>query len=88
MTNVVPSWMLKEEQNREETKKISLRKEDSKKITAKPKNNDNHARQDVQESAPGEKCVVGPVLIRDKIHKLKFKEAISSVDKCTTEDLH
>ena len=35
-----------------------------------------------------EKSVAGPVLIRDKIHKLKYKEAISSVDKCTTEDLH
>ena len=40
-----------------------------------------------------EKCVTGPVLTRvqakksDKIHPLKVKEAMSSVDKSTIEDL-
>ena len=39
------------------------------------------------------KCVAGPVLTRaqakksDKIHSLKVKEAMSSVDKTTIEDL-
>ena len=38
-------------------------------------------------------CIAGPVLMRaqakksDKIHPLKVKEAISSVDKSTIEDL-
>ena len=71
------------------------KKGDSKKKKALPKKNDNCARQGVklQVGATGEKCVAGPVLTRaqakksDKIHPLKVKEAMSSVDKSTIEDL-
>ena len=56
---------------------------------------DNHARQNtkVKEGATEEECVAGPVVMRakakksDKVHPLKVKEAISSVDKSTIEDL-
>ena len=57
--------------------------------------NDNRATEDikVQEGTTEGKCVAGPVLTRaqaknsDKIHRLKVKEAMSSVDKTTIEDL-
>ena len=59
------------------------------------KKNDNLATQDVkvQEGTTEEKFVVGPVLTRsqmkenDKIYPLKVKEAMSSSDKSTIEDL-
>ena len=84
------SWMFREESNRGETKN-----RDSKKKPAQIKKNDNHATEDikVQEGTTEGKCVAGPVLARaqvkksDKIHPLKVKEAMSSVDKTTTEDL-
>ena len=79
-----PNWN-KEESNRGKTKS-----RDSKK-----KKNDNRATEDikVQEDTTEGKCVAGPVLTRsqakksDKIHTLKVKEAMSSVDKTTIEDL-
>ena len=57
--------------------------------------NDNRATEDikVQEGTTEGKCVTGPVLTRaqakksNKIHPLKVKEAMSSVDKTTIEDL-
>ena len=47
----------------------------------------------VKEGATEEKCVAGPVVMRaqakksDKVHPLKVKEAMSSVDKSTIENL-
>ena len=86
----MPSWMFKEESNRGKTKN-----RDSKKKPSQIKNNDNCATEDIkvlEETTEG-KCVAGPVLTRaqvkksDKIHPLKVKEAMSSVDKTTIEDL-
>ena len=59
------------------------------------KKNDNRAIQDVkvQKRTTEGKCVAGPVLTRaqakksDKTHPLKVKEAMSSVNKSTIEDL-
>ena len=86
----MPSWMFKEKSNREETKN-----EDSKKKPAQRKKNANHATVDVkvQVGTTEGKCVAGPVLPRaqakktDKIHPLKVKDTMSSVDKSTIEDL-
>ena len=57
----MPSWMFKEESNREETKN-----RDSKKKPAQLKKNVNYAKQDVkvQEGTAEGKCVAGPVLTR------------------------
>ena len=82
--------MFNEESNRGKTKY-----RDSKKKPAQIKENDNCATQDikVQEGTTEGKCVAGPVLTRaqakksDKIHPIKVKEAVSSVDKTTIEDL-
>ena len=47
----------------------------------------------VKEGATEEKCVAGPVVTRaqakrsDKVHPLNVKEAMSSVDKSTIENL-
>ena len=84
------SWMFREESNRGMTKNRDSREE-----PAQIKKNDNHATEDikVQEGTTEGKCVAGPVLTRaqakkrDKIHPLKVKEAMSSVDKTTIEDL-
>ena len=56
----MPSWMFKEDSNREETKN-----RDSKKKPAQLKN-DNCATQDVKvkEGATKGKCLAGPVLTR------------------------
>ena len=62
---------------------------------AQPKENDDRARRNVKvkEGATDEKCVAGPVVTRaqakkcDKVHPLKVKEAMSSVDKSTIENL-
>ena len=72
-----------------------LRRRDSKKKPAQPKENDDRARRNVKvkEGATEEKCVAGPVVTRaqakksDKVHPLKVKEAMSSVDKSTIENL-
>ena len=77
----MPGWMSKES-NRVETKK-----------PAQIKKTNNHATQvvKVQEGTTEGKC--GPVLARaqakksDKIHPLKVKEAMLSVDKSALEDL-
>ena len=71
------------------------KKGDLKKNPAQLKKNDYHATQDVkvQEGTMEGKCVAGPVLTSaqvkksDKINPLKVKEAMSSVDKSTIEDL-
>ena len=84
----MPSWMFKDESNREKTKIETQRRSQIKK-------NDNRASQDVkvQEGTTEGKCVPVPVLTRvqakksDKINLLKVKEATSSVNKTTTEDL-
>ena len=84
----MPSWMFKEEFNRGKTKN-----RDSK--PAQIKRDDNGATEDikVQGGTTEGKCVAGPVLTRaqakksDKIHPLKVKEVMSSVDKTTIEDL-
>ena len=83
----MPSWMFREESNRGKTKN-----RDSKKKPAQIKKNDNRAPEDikVQEDTTEGKCVAGPraqTKKSDKIHPLKVKEAMSSVDKTTIEDL-
>ena len=60
-----------------------------------PRKNDDHARRNVKvkKGATEEKCVAGPVVTRaqakksDKVNTLKVKEAMSSVDKSTIENL-
>ena len=87
----IQSWMFKEVPNTLKTKN----RDSKKKKPAQIKKNDNRATQDVkvQEGTTEEKSVAGPVLMRaqvkksDKIHPLKVKEAMSSVDKSTIEDL-
>ena len=84
--------------NQEKTEKSALKKRDSKKKPAQPKENDDSARRNekVKEGDTEEKCVAGPVVMRaqakksDKVHPLKVKEAVStwsSVDKSTIENL-
>ena len=75
--------------------KSALKKRDSKKNPAQPKENDDHARPTVKvkEGATEEEIVAGPVVTRakakksDKVHQLKVKEAMSSVYKSTIENL-
>ena len=72
-----------------------LQRRETKKKPAQPKENDYHARQNVKvkKGATEEECVSGPVVTRaqakksDKVHPLKVKEAMSSVDKSTIENL-
>ena len=79
----------------QKTEKSALKKRDSKKKPAQPKENDDHARRSlkVKEGATEEKCVARPVVTRaqakksDKVHPLKVKDAMSSVDKSTFENL-
>ena len=81
--------------NQGKTEKSALKQRDSKKKPAQPKQNDGHARWKVKDKkgATEEDCVAGPVVTRaqakksDKVHPLKFKEAVSSVDKSTIENL-
>ena len=78
------------ESNREETKNRASRMK-----PAELKKNDICTTQyvKVQEGTTEGKCAAGPVLTRaqakksDKIYPLKVKEAMSSVDKSTIEDL-
>ena len=69
-----------------------LQRRETKKEPAQPKENDDRARGNVK-GATEEKCVAGPVVTRaqakksDKVHPLKVKEAMSSVDKSTIENL-
>ena len=79
----------------QKTEKSALKKKDSNKKPAQPKGNDDHVRQNmkVKEGVTEEKCVGRPVVTRaqakksDKVHSLKVKEAMSSVDKSTIENL-
>ena len=73
-------------QHKEESNRGKTKNRDSKK---KPATEDIKVLEETTEG----KCVAGPVLTRaqakksDKIHPLKVKEAMSSVDKTTIEDL-
>ena len=78
----------------QKTEKSAPKKRDSKK-PAQPKENDDRDRRSmkVKEGATEEECVAGPAVTRaqakksDKVHPLKVKEAMSSVDKSTIENL-
>ena len=79
----------------QKTEKSAPKERGCKKKPAQPKENDYHARQNVKvkEGATEEKCVAGPVVTRaqakksDKVHPFKVKEAMSSVDKSTINNL-
>ena len=80
----LPAWMFRKS-NQE---KSAPKKRDSKKKPARPKENDYHARRNMKVR----ECVTRPVMTRaqsksDKVHPLKVKEAMSSVDKSTIENL-
>ena len=89
----IPAWMFRK--SNQKTEKSAPKKRDSKKKSAQPKENDDRARRNVKvkEGTTEEKCVAGPVVTRaqakksDKVHPLKVKEAMSSVDKSTIENL-
>ena len=89
----IPAWMFR--RSNQKTEKSAPKERDSKKKPAQPRENDDHARRNVKvkEGATEEKCVAGPVVTRaqakksDKVHPLKVKEAMSSVDKSTIENL-
>ena len=89
----IPAWMFR--RSNQKTEKSAPKERDSKKKPAQPKGNNDHARRNVKvkKSATEEKCVAGPVVTRaqakksDKVHPLKVKEAMSSVDKSTIENL-
>ena len=61
----IPAWMFKKS-NQEKTEKSAPKKRDSKKKSAQPKENDDHARQKVKvkEGAIEGECVAGPVVTR------------------------
>ena len=89
----IPAWMFR--RSNQKTEKSAPKERDSKKKPAQPKENDDRVRRNVKvmEGATEEKCVAGPVVTRaqakksDKVHPLKVKEAMSSVDKSTIENL-
>ena len=89
----IPVWMFK--RSNQKTEKSALKKRNSKKKPAQPKENDGHARRNtkVKEGTTEEECVAAPVVTRaqakksDKVHPLKVKEAMSSVGKSTIENL-
>ena len=89
----IPAWMFR--RSNQKTEKSAPKERDSKKKPAQPKENNDRARRNVKdkEGATEEKCVAGPVVTRaqakksDKVHPLKVKEAMSSVDKSTIENL-
>ena len=89
----IPAWMFR--RSNQKTEKSAPKERDSKKKPAQPKENDDRARRNVKvkEGATEGKCVAGPVVTRaqakksDKVHPLKVKEAMSSVDKSTIENL-
>ena len=89
----IPAWMFR--RSNQKTEKSAPKERDSKKKSAQPKENDDRVRRNVKvmEGATEEKCVAGPVVTRaqakksDKVHPLKVKEAMSSVDKSTIENL-
>ena len=89
----IPAWMFRS--SNQKTEKSAPKVRDSKKKPAQPKGNDDRARGNVKikKGATEEKCVAGPVVTSsqakrsDKVHPLKVKEAMSSVDKSTIENL-
>ena len=89
----IPAWMFK--RFNQKTEKSAPRKRDSKKKPAQPKENEDCAERNmkVKEGATEEECVARPAVTRaqanksDKVNPLKVKEAMSSVDKSTIEDL-
>ena len=89
----IHAWMFR--RSNQKTEKGAPKEIDSKKKPAQPKENDDRARQNVKvkEGATEEKCVAGAVVTRaqakksDKVHPLKVKEAMSSVDKSNIENL-
>ena len=89
----IPAWMFK--RSNQKTEKSAPKERASKKKPAQPKENDDCAgwNMKVKECATEEECVAGPAMTRaqakksDKVHLLKVKEAMSSVDKSTIEDL-
>ena len=89
----IPAWMFR--RSNQKTVKSAPKERDSKMKPAQPKENDDRDRRNVKvkEGATEEKCVAGPVVTRaqakksDKVHPLKVKEAMSSVDKSTIENL-
>ena len=89
----IPAWMFR--RSNQKTEKSALKERDSKKKPVQPKEIDDRAKRNVKvkEGATDEKCVAGPVVTRaqakksDKVHPLKVKEAMSSVDKSTIENL-
>ena len=89
----IPAWMFS--RSNQKTEKSAQKERDSKKKPAQPKENDGRARRNVKvkEGATEEKCVAGPVVTKaqlkksDKVDPLKVKEAMSSVDKSTIENL-
>ena len=84
----IPAWMFRKS-NQEKTEKSAPKKGDSKKKRGWPKENDDRARRNMKVR----EYVAGPVVSRaqakksDKVHPLKVKEAMSSVDKSTIENL-
>ena len=87
--------MFKKKSSQVKTEESALKKRDSKKKPTQPKGSDDRARRivKVKEGATEEKCVAGPAVTRaqakksDKVHTLKVKEAMSSVNKSTMENL-
>ena len=79
----------------QKTEKSASKERNSRKKPAQLKENDDCARRNVnvKEGTTEEKCVAGPVVTRaqakksDKVHPLKVKEAMSSVEKSTIENL-
>ena len=79
----------------QKTEKSALKERDSKKKPAQPKENDDHAGRNVKvkKGDTEEERIAGPVVTMaqakksDKVHPLKVKEAMSSVDKSTIENL-
>ena len=80
---------------RDPTRRVLRRRETLRRHQPSPKKNYDHARRNtkVKEGATEEEYVAGPVVTRaqakkcDKFHPLKVKEAMSSVDKSTNENL-
>ena len=89
----IPAWMFRKSNQKNE--KSAPKERDSKKKPAQPKESDDHARRNVKvkEGTTEEECVAGPVMTRaqakksDKVHVLKVKEGMSSIDKLTIENL-
>ena len=89
----IPAWMFR--RSNQKTEKSAPKERDSKKKPVQPKEIDDRAKRNVKvkEGTTDEKCVAGPVVTRaqakksDKVHPLKVKEAMSSVDKSTIENL-